>query len=135
MAVELPEKIRKAIEGPQFWHLATTNPDGSPQVTTMWVMPKDGNILINTVLGRKKPRNINAEPRVALSWVDPENGYHSASIQGRVVDSYTGDEAEADIDALAEKYLGHSPYPWRAPGERRISYVVEPTHVHHQDYS
>lgn len=101
----------------------------------MWVMPKDGNILINTVLGRKKPRNIKAEPRVALSWVDPENGYHSASIQGRVVDSYTGDEAEADIDALAEKYLGRSPYPWRAPGERRISYVVEPTHVHHQDYS
>ena len=93
MAVELPEKIRKAIEGPQFWHLATVNPDGSPQVTTVWVMPKDGNILVNSALGRKKPRNLEREPRVALSWVDPENGYHSAEIQGRVIDSYTGDEA------------------------------------------
>jgi len=105
MAVDLPEKIRNAIEGPQFWALATTNPDGSPQVSTVWVKAKDGNILVNSALGRKKPRNLESEPRVALSWVDPENGYHTASIQGRVVETYTGDEAEADIDSLAQKYL------------------------------
>ena len=133
MAIELPEKIRKAIEGPQFWHLATTNPDGSPQVTAIWVKPKDGNILVNSALGRKKPRNLDREPRVALSWVDPDNGYHSAEIQGRVVERYTGDQAEADIDSLAEKYIGQTPYPWRKPGEQRISYVIEPTHVYHQD--
>ena len=81
-----------------------------------------------------KPRNIERNPHVALSWVDPENGYHCASIQGKVVDSYTGDQAEADIDSLAEKYLGETPYPWRQPGEQRVTYVVEPTHVYHQDY-
>jgi PPOX class probable F420-dependent enzyme len=134
MAVELPEKIRNAIDGPQFWHLATVNPDGSPQISTIWVMPKGDNILVNTALGRKKPRNIDANPHVALSWVDPENGYHCASIQGKVVDRYTGDEAEADIDSLAQKYLGQSPYPWRQPGEQRVTYVVEPVHVYHQDY-
>ena len=133
MAVDLPEKIRNAIEGPQFWALATTNPDGSPQVSTVWVKPKDGNILVNSALGRKKPRNLESEPRVALSWVDPENGYHTASIQGRVVETYTGDEAEADIDSLAEKYLGQTPYPWRKEGEQRVSFVIEPTHVYHQD--
>ena len=133
MAVDLPDKIRKAIEGPQFWALATTNPDGSPQVSTLWVKPKDGNILVNSALGRKKPRNLEHEPRVALSWVDPENGYHTASIQGRVVETYTGDEAEADIDSLAQKYLGQSPYPWRKEGEQRVSFVIEPTHVYHQD--
>jgi len=133
MAVDLPDKIRKAIEGPQFWALATTNPDGSPQVSTVWVKPKDGNILVNSALGRKKPRNLENEPRVALSWLDPENGYHTASIQGRVVETYTGDEAEADIDSLAQKYLGQSPYPWRKEGEQRVSFVIEPTHVYHQD--
>ena len=133
MAVDLPDKIRNAIEGPQFWALATTNPDGSPQVSTVWVNAKDGNILINSALGRKKPRNLEHEPRVALSWVDPENGYHTASIQGRVVETYTGDEAEADIDSLAEKYLGQTPYPWRKEGEQRVSFVIEPTHVYHQD--
>jgi PPOX class probable F420-dependent enzyme len=135
MAVELPEKIRKAIEGPHFWHLATANPDGSPQVTTVWVKPKNGNILVNSAIGRMKPRNIEHNPHVALSWVDPENAYHSAAIQGRVVQTYTGDEAEADIDSLAEKYLGQTPYPWRAPGEQRISFVIEPSHVYHQDYA
>ena len=104
MAVELPEKIRKALEEPQFWHLATVNPDGSPQVTTIWVMPKNGKIVVNSALGRKKPRNLDREPRVALSWVDPQNGYHSAEIQGRVIETYAGDQAEADIDSLAEKY-------------------------------
>jgi len=133
MAIELPDKVSKAIEEPQFWHLATVNPDGSPQVSTIWIMPKDGNILVNTALGRKKPRNMDANPHVALSWVDPENGYHCASIQGKVVDRYIGDQAEADIDALAQKYLGQSPYPWRSPGEQRVTYVVEPLHVYHQD--
>ena len=133
MAVDLPDKIRKAIEGPQFWALATTNPDGSPQVSTVWVKPKDGNILVNSALGRKKPRNMDANPHVALSWVDPENGYHCASIQGKVVDRYIGDQAEADIDSLAKKYLGQSPYPWRSPGEQRVTYIVEPLHVYHQD--
>jgi PPOX class probable F420-dependent enzyme len=134
MAVDLPDKIRKALEEAQFWHLATVNPDGSPQTTTVWVKPKDDKILINSALGRKKARNLAHEPRVALSWVDPQNGYHSAEIQGRVVESYTGDQAEADIDSLAEKYLGQTPYPWRSPTEHRISYVIEPTHVFHQDY-
>jgi len=41
MAIDLPDKIRNAIEGPQFWALATTNPDGSPQVSTVWVNAKD----------------------------------------------------------------------------------------------
>jgi PPOX class probable F420-dependent enzyme len=135
MAIEMHEKIRKALDEPQFWHLATVNPDGSPQVSAVWVQMKDGNILVNTALGRKKPRNMDQNPRVALSWVDPENGYHTASIQGRVVDKYVGDQADADIDSAAQKYLGQSPYPWRSPGEERVSYLIEPTHVYHQDPS
>ena len=130
---ELSGKIREALEGPNFWHLATINPDGSPQATTMWVDMRDGHILLNSALGRKKPRNLERDPRIALSFARPDNPYNSISIQGRVVDSYVGDEAEADIDRLAKKYLGQDVYPWRKPDERRITYVVEPTHVYHQD--
>ena len=129
MAVELPEKIRKAIEGPQFWHLATVNPDGSPQVTTIWVMPKDGNILINSALGRKKPRNLDSNPNVALCWFDPENPYKYFQVQGKVAERITGEQAEADIDAAAQKYLGEDTYPWRKDGEERITYLIEPTRI------
>ena len=133
MAAELTGKVRKALEEPQFWHLATLNPDGSPQATTVWLDLRGDKILVNSALGRKKPRNLAADPRVALSWSNPENHQHSISIQGRVVESYEGERAEADIDSLAKKYVGVDVYPWRSQDERRISYLIEPTHFWHLD--
>lgn len=128
---ELPEEARKALETTNFWHLATINPDGSPQSTPVWVHTRDGRIIVNTALGRKKPRNIEQEPRVALSLHDttPEGGYRNILIQGKVVDTITGDQAEKDIDDLALKYVNQTPYPWRAPGEQRVTFVIEPTKV------
>ena len=130
MAVELPESIRKALQEPNFWHVATVNPDGSPQSSAVWVDMRGDRILVNSALGRKKPRNIERDPRVAMSFhYHDDSGYHSGGIQGRVVETYTGDQAEKDIDDLAQKYIGQSPYPWRSPGEQRITFLIEPTHV------
>ena len=127
---ELSDPMRQAIQAPNFWHVATVNPDGSPQSTAVWVDLRGDRILVNTAVGRKKHRNLERDPRVAMSWHTHEGGgYHSAGIQGRAVESYTGDRAEKDIDDLAQKYIGQSPYPWRSPGEQRISYLIEPTHV------
>jgi PPOX class probable F420-dependent enzyme len=126
---ELDDDVQRALAGKQFWTLATVNPDGTPQATVVWVQERDGKILVNTALGRKKPRNIAANPAVALSWFDPENPYSTISIQGRVVESYTGDQAEADIDSAAGKYIDQDVYPWRKEGEQRISYLIEPIHV------
>jgi hypothetical protein len=85
--------------------------------------------MINRALGRKKPRNLECNPHVALSWYDPENPYANVSIQGQVVESYTGEQAEADIDALAKKYLDEDTYPWRQEGEQRVSFLIEPVRV------
>jgi PPOX class probable F420-dependent enzyme len=130
MTIELDNDLRQELEAPNFWHFATVNPDGSPQSTTMWVHTRDGKILVNTALGRKKPRNIEHESRVALSFHrHDDGGYHSWAIQGRVVETVVGDQAEADIDMLAQKYLGQSPYPWRSPGEQRVTFLIEPVNV------
>ena len=126
---ELNDAVRSALEGKSFWSLATINPDGTPQSTVVWVQTSDGKILVNTALGRKKPRNLEQNPNVALSWYDPENPYQTISVQGRVVGSYAGDQAEADIDSAAKKYLDKDVYPWRKEGEQRVSYLIEPTHV------
>ena len=122
---ELPEDVRKLFDDKQFWHVATVNPQSTP----MWTSVRDGKILLNTALGRRKARNLEENPRVALSLVDPGNPYKSLQVQGRVVDTITGDQAEADIDSLSEKYTGQTPYPWRGPDERRVTYLVEPTKV------
>jgi PPOX class probable F420-dependent enzyme len=133
MAAELTQHVRERLEEPNFWHVATINPDGSPQATTVWVHMRGDRILINSALGRKKPRNIEHDPRIAMSWHgETENGgYETIGIQGRVVETITGDQAEADIDSLAKKYVGEDRYPWRSPGEQRVTFLVEPTHVYH----
>ncbi len=132
MAAELPEAVRKRFDEPSFWHLATVNPDGSPQSTTVWSDLRGDRIIVNTALGRKKQRNLDREPRVALSghW-STGSGYETIQIQGRVVEKLTGEQAENDIDSLAKKYIGQDRYPWRGPGEQRVTYVIEPVHVYH----
>ena len=129
-SIELGDDVWHALEGKNFWHLATVNPSGSPQVTTVWVHTREGKILVNSALGRVKPRNIEHDPRVALSWHEHhEGGYRSMQIQGYVVEAIVGEQAEADIDSLAEKYIGQTPYPWRSDGERRVTFLIEPTHA------
>ena len=124
----LPDEVRHALEGKNFWSLATLNPDGSPQNTIVWVDTRDDKIVINSIIGRKKPRNLERNPEVSLAWYDPASPYSNISIQGRVVDTYTGERADVDIDALAKKYLDQDVYEGQE-GERRVTYVIEPTHV------
>src|SRR6516225_10134810 len=130
--MENEDVLREKLREPHIWHLATTGPAGVPHVTAVWADVRDDRILVNSALGRIKPRNISQNPRVALSWYDPQNTHHSFAIQGRVVETITGEQAEADIDFLAQKYLGESRYPWRAPGEQRVTFLIEPSHIYRQ---
>jgi PPOX class probable F420-dependent enzyme len=129
--VELSEEVRERLEGPNFWHLATLNPDGSPHVTPMWVGIEGDRVVFNTAVGRAKVRNLRRDPRVSLSNADPENPYDRIEIRGRVVEFIEGDEAERNMDGFAKKYVGEDVYPWRLPGERRMKLLVEPTRVRH----
>ncbi|HEY7067023.1 MAG TPA: PPOX class F420-dependent oxidoreductase [Chloroflexota bacterium] len=124
----LPEPVRKFIEEPNFASLATLMPDGSPQVTPMWVDTDGQYLYINTAEGRQKPRNFLHNKRVALAIVDRDNPYRHATVRGRVV-SVTTEGADANIDKLAKKYLGQDKYPFRQPGEQRVLVKIEPTHV------
>ena len=128
----IPDEVRARLEAPNFWHLATLNADGSPQVTPMWVHVDGDRIVMNTAIGRVKHRNLVRDPRLALSLTDPDNGYARTEIRGRVAQWIEGDEADAGIDALAKKYIGEDVYPWRAPGEQRIKLLVEPTWIKHE---
>jgi PPOX class probable F420-dependent enzyme len=111
------------------WHLATSGAGGRPHVSTVWLDLRGERILFNTAIGRVKQTNIERNPHVALSWCDPAHPDRSLAVQGRVVETVDGEQAEADCDAIAQKYIG-GPYPWRAEGERRITYLIEPTRIH-----
>lgn len=128
MPKSIPEAYLDILGKRAFAHLATVMPDGSPQVSPVWVDQADGNVLVNSARGRVKDRNIARDARVAVSVTDPENPYRSLMIRGRVVEART-EGADAHIDALAKKYMDLDAYPYRAPGEVRVIYVIAPERV------
>ena len=126
----IPETHRDLLTTKKaFAQLATLNPDGSPQVTPVWVDYDGTHVLINTAKGRVKAKNLAREPRVAISLSDPDNPYRYLGIQGRVV-GMTEAGGDAHIDKMAKKYLGKDTYPFRAPGEKRVIVKIAPDKVH-----
>lgn len=123
----IPEKFTDLLTDDKkaFANLATVMKDGSAQVTPVWFDFKDGAIRLNSARGRTKDRNMKANPRVALSIMDPANPYRYIQIRGRVK-RVTEDGAVQHIDLLAKKYLGKDKYPWSQPGDVRVIYEVEP---------
>jgi PPOX class probable F420-dependent enzyme len=127
---ELSEKTRKLFEDPNLLFVATTNPDGSPQVTPVWTGLENGYITFNTALGRVKERNLRRDPRVGLSITARDDQYRKTDIAGRVIEFIEGDEANAQIDDFSEKYVGQRPYPWHRPNEKRVKIIIEPVRVY-----
>ena len=126
--MELPDELKAMLDGPNFATLVTLMPDGSPQASTMWVDRQGDRIRFNTAEGRAKPRNMDRDPRVAVSIFTLEDPYQAFSIRGRVVEKRL-EGADDHIDALAGKYLGVDEYPYRVPGQVRIIYLVEADRV------
>ena len=126
---DLDDSARSKVNAPNLAFLATVMVDGSPQVTPVWIHLENGYLTFNTAIGRVKERNMRRDPRVAFSIVDKDNPYDKVCIRGRVVEIIEGEEADRQIDVLAQKYLGQETYPWRNPEENRIKVLVEPVSV------
>jgi PPOX class probable F420-dependent enzyme len=108
----IPESFHDLFERETFAHFATMMPDGTPQVTPVWVdYDIDANrVLVNTARGRRKEKNVNRNPKVSLSMVDPENPYRFVSVRGEV-DELTEEGAVTHINALAQRYMDVEEYP------------------------
>jgi len=85
-------------------------PDGAPHLTQTWVDTDGTNILINTVEGFQKVRNIARDSRVALNVSDADHPARYYAVRGRVLD-VTAEGGAEHIEKLAQRYLG-GPYPW-----------------------
>ena len=128
---EIPAAAKPLLKEKTFAHVATLMPDGSPQVSPVWIDEADGMIVFNTAEGRLKPENLRRDPRVAISLTNPDNPYENLIIRGRAVE-LTHEGADDHIDALAKRYMEVDEYPLRKPGEERVVVKIEPEKVSHQ---
>ncbi|OFW71563.1 MAG: PPOX class F420-dependent enzyme [Actinobacteria bacterium RBG_16_68_12] len=115
----LTESQREFLENPFVGTITDLRPDGSPHTTVVWVDVDGDSVSFNTAHGRAKPRYIANDGRVSLTVVDPGDPYRwiSVSVRATLVD----EGADEQIDRLAKKYIGADSYPFRAPGEQRVT--------------
>ena len=106
----LTEDLVALLRTPAVCYVATTMPDGSPQVTQTWVDTDGRRILINIVEGMQKARNLQRDPRVAVAVSDPRTPAAYSQVRGRVVEM-TAEGGVDSIEALSQKYTG-GPYAW-----------------------
>ena len=128
MTLEHWEEAPRLIEGKNFANLGPLMPDGSPQVTPVWVDHDGELILVTTAEGRIKLRNVAKDPRVAVSIYEQVNPYNKVLIRGTVVE-IEKKGAEEHIDKMAMKYRGLAKYPWRQPGISRVLIKIRPSRI------
>lgn len=106
----LPDEVLTLLRSGAICYLSTLMPDGSPQVTQVWVDTDGRDVVVNTVVGHQKSRNVARDPRVTVAVSDPAQPFRYHEIRGRVSDATTDGGAE-HIEMLSQRYTG-GPYPW-----------------------
>ena len=126
--MNLNDDVLALLRQPSICYLATTMPDGSPQVTQTWVDTDGEHVLINSVETHIKVKNIKRDPRVAVAIAERDNPSRYLQIRGRVVSVTTAGAVE-HIEMLAQKYLG-KPYPWYGGRDQvRVLLIIAPEHI------
>jgi len=128
MSAAIPDKYVDLFEKQAYGNLGTLMPDGSPQVTPVWVDYDGTYVRVNSAKGRVKDKNMRRDPRVSIALQDPANPYRYLEVRGKVVE-ITEKGADDHINKLSLKYLGNPVYPFRKPGEVRVTYKIEPQKV------
>ena len=124
----IPASHVDLLESTALAHVATIGPDGEPQVNPVWFGWDGTHVLFSQTTTRQKVRNLQRDPRIALSIVDPANPYRYLEIRG-VVERVDPDPDIAFINSMAKKYLGQDRYPWHRPEDERVVVVVRPEHT------
>lgn len=124
----LGARDRELFEAPNIGHLATLNADGSPQLSPVWVDLEGDLLRVNSSRGRVKVRNVERDPRVAVSVFDRDDPEVRVLVQGRVVE-ITEEGAVQHIHALSRRHDGVD-FPL-TPEMTRVILKIRPERVSH----
>ena len=121
----IPKNYADLLETKALAHVATIGPKGEPQNTPVWFGWDGNHVLLTMTKTVQKYLNLQRDPRLALSIVDPKNSYRYLEIRGRVV-GIEEDLGRHFVNSMAKKYLDQDVYPWHHPGDEHVVVIVEP---------
>ncbi|WP_436738115.1 PPOX class F420-dependent oxidoreductase [Streptomyces sp. BBFR102] len=104
---QLSDALKEKLDTPVFLTVATIQPDGSPQLSPVWVKRDGNDVLFSTTADRRKTKNLRRDPRVTLQVQPFDEPYTYAEIRGRA--TVTEEGGQELIDELSRKYTG-KPY-------------------------
>ncbi|GAA2224327.1 PPOX class F420-dependent oxidoreductase [Streptomyces nogalater] len=104
MSAALSDRLKSVLDGKVFIVVGTVQPDGSPQLSPVWVKRDGDDLLFSTTVDRRKYRNLKRDPRVTVVVLNPESPYEYAEIRGTAETTTEG--GSELIDELSRKYTG-----------------------------
>ena len=123
--VFIPDSHRGLFDGDACVALTTIMPNGQPQITPVWSNLEGDYVLINTMRGFRKEKNMRENPKVTLLAFNPKQPLHSIEIRGIVV-GMTEEDALEHLDQLTQMYM-HKPdaifFGDSIPAELQTSYI------------
>ena len=126
MPSTLTDDAKTMLSKPNPAVISTVRSDGHPVSAATWYLLRDGRLLVNMDVGRKRLDHLRKDPRVSLTVTDADDWYTHVTVIGHVTDIYD-DAGLADIDALSQHYQGQQ-YPDR--DRPRVSALIAVDRVH-----
>jgi len=83
----VPSEYAPLLEKPLYGHLGTIRPNDTVQVNPMWFFYDGENLRFTHTTKRAKYRNLQQNPSMSYSIVDPDNPFRYLEVRGRLVEA------------------------------------------------
>ena len=123
----VPRRLSDILDKRSFAHVATLRQDGMLSVNPVALIWDGEHIRFSSLKTRLKVKNLQADPRLALSIPDPDNINRYLEVRGTA--TFEDDVDRSFINQIARKYMDTDEYPFDQPGDERVTITVHPTQV------
>jgi PPOX class probable F420-dependent enzyme len=127
LAADHPADVSDLLAAPHFGHIATINPNGSPQSSIVWIKHDGDDVLFWTTAGTRKVRNLVRQPAVSVSSHDVTNPYRYVELRGRAEVEPVGNDWSL-LDELTPQYWQADEYPAKSDNVEGVVVRIKPRH-------
>ena len=124
---EIPPDLEDILHKRCYASVATLRPDGMLSCNPISIIWDGEMIRFSSLEKQKKIRNLRADPRIALSIIDPDNPVRYLEIRGTA--EIQPDDDRSFVNQIAKKYVGVDEYPFDEPGAKRVVVTVHAERV------